>query len=217
MRKIFFLIICVTIINISCQKKGIDGNFTKPIVDTLYEKPKVYFDDDNIEDNVQVIAKPDKKILNYEISVYLSTLPTTIEMPILNNSVLYNNNYSVYYVSDPVIEKKTIKFQVDYPDQEAVSNNLEGKKNLVEKFKIRFNAENKRIQIIGYEVNYTKGKIRNYSKSFNFITGKYYASSYFDGEKKEVSGWSSKLQNIYIENWDYNFLNNLLFYGNEIE
>lgn len=108
MRKIFFLIVCVIIISISCQKKDIDGNFTKPTIDTLYEKPKVlYFDDDNIEDHVQIIAKPDKKILNYEISFHLSTLPTTIEMPILNNSILYNNNYSVYYISDLIIEKKT--------------------------------------------------------------------------------------------------------------
>jgi len=36
-------------------------------------------------------------------------------------------------------------------------------------------------------------------------------------EKKEISGWLSGLQDIYIENWNTNFLNKITLYGNEIE
>ena len=82
--------------------------------------------------------------------------------------------------------------------------------------KFRFDNKNKKIQVIGYDLSYKKGK-KNYSKSFNFITGKFYSTSSFDGKKEEASGWASKLQSIYIENLNSDFLNKLLLHGNEID
>ncbi|SDQ17126.1 hypothetical protein SAMN05421664_0865 [Chryseobacterium soldanellicola] len=218
MKKIFFLVVCVTVINISCQKKGIIDNFTKSPIDTLSERPTIlYFDDDDIKDKVEIISKPDNKILNFKLSVHLSTLNKSIEIPILNNSILYNNKYSAYYISDPVIKNKIIEFRIDYADHITVPNNSGEKKNLIEKIKIRFNLKSKKIQIIGYDLTYSKENKNKYTKSFNFITGKYYSSCYFDNDKKETSGWASELQNIYIQNWNHDFLNKISLYGNEIE
>lgn len=217
MKKIFFLVVCVMVINISCQKKEITmDNFTRSTIDTLREQPEVlYFDDDRIKDKAEVLAKPNNEVLNYELSFHLSTSNKAIEIPILNNRILYNNDYSAYYISEPVIKNKIMEIRVDYADQITVPNNSGEKKNLIEK--IKFNAKNKKIQIIGYDLSYTKEKKGNYVKSFNFITGKYYSSCSFNKEKKEASGWASELQDIYIENWNTNFLNKISLYGNEIE
>ncbi|SEM42142.1 hypothetical protein SAMN05421856_103130 [Chryseobacterium taichungense] len=91
------------------------------------------------------------------------------------------------------------------------------KKNIIEKIKFRFNDKSKKVQIIGYDLSYKKENKSSYSKSFNFITGKFYCSINLNGEKKETSGQASELQNIYIEKWEPDFLNKLLLYGNEIE
>ncbi len=218
MKKIFFLIVSITVINISCQKRNVAANnLAKPSIDTLYNQhEKLYFDDDNIKDEAEIHAKPDNEILNYELSVYLSTLNKAIVIPVLNNSILYNNDYSIYYISDPIIRNKVIELQVDYADQITIPNNSGEKKNLIEKIKIRFNPENEKIQIIGYDITYIKNK-KSYTKSFNFITGKYYSSCYFNEKKKNTSGWALELQNIYTENWDNIFLNKISFYGNEVE
>jgi len=219
MKKIFFLIVCVTVINISCQKKEITmDNFTRSTIDTLNEQHKVlYFDNDSIKDEVEILARPDNEILNFGLSFHLSTLNKTIEIPILNNSILYNNAYSVYYLSDPLIKDKIIGLRIDYAGQITKPNISGEKKSLTEKIKFRYNTKNKKIQIIGYDLSYTKEKKGNYVKSFNFITGKYYSSCSFNKEKKEISGWVSEFQDIYIENWNTNFLNKITLYGNEIE
>ncbi|CAD0224497.1 protein of unknown function [Chryseobacterium sp. JV274] len=41
----------------------------------------------------------------------------TVEIPIINNSILYNNAESDYYLSDPIIKNKIIIIRVDYADQ----------------------------------------------------------------------------------------------------
>ncbi|SEM42162.1 hypothetical protein SAMN05421856_103131 [Chryseobacterium taichungense] len=86
-------------------------------IDTLYEpNESLFFDNDNINDDVKILAKPDNEMLNFELSFHLSTLNETIEAPVLNNSILYNNDYSVYYVSDPIIKGKIVELRVEYAD-----------------------------------------------------------------------------------------------------
>lgn len=58
MRKMFFLVVCILTINISCQKKNTINNSSKSNIDTLYEPPKsLYFDNDNIKDEVKIQSK----------------------------------------------------------------------------------------------------------------------------------------------------------------
>ncbi|QBJ88406.1 hypothetical protein DDI74_20220 [Chryseobacterium gleum] len=217
MRNVVFLLICIILGNISCKKNSFEHNFEKHSKDTIesqYETP--YFDDDNIKDKAQIKAKQSNELLSFVLSIYLSSLNKTVEIPILNNSVLYNNTEADYYLSDPIINNKIITIRVDYADQITKPNISGERKNMIEKIKFRFDTKNKKIQVIGYDLSYTKAK-NNYSKSFNFITGKFYSTSSFNGKKEETSGWASELQNIYIENLNSDFFNKLLLHGNEIE
>ncbi|MFC6269851.1 hypothetical protein [Frigoriflavimonas asaccharolytica] len=212
------LVIILLIFGISCKKNNISTIYTKNNIDTLFEQPKnLYFDGDNIIDTVKIRSKSVEKVQNFELLLHLSTLGQIIEIPIINNSILYNNNYSVYYVSDPIISDENIQIRIDYADQVTKLNISGEKKNLIEKIKYRFDVKNRKIQIIGYELSYNKNKNSNYKKSFNFITGKYYSSSDVNGIKKDGSGWSMELENIYIKTWDSKFLSKLLMYGNEVE
>lgn len=218
MKNIFFLLACIIFGNISCKKGNTENNFVQSSKDTLdsyYET--LYFDDDNIKDKIEVKAKQNPEFSSsFILSTYLSSLNKTVEIPILNNSILYNNIEADYYLSDPIIKNKIITLRVDYADQITKPNISGEKKNVIEKMKFRFDPKNKKIQVIGYDLSYSKAK-KNYSKSFNFITGKFYCSSYFDGKKEETSGWAQELQNIYSENLNRDFLNKILLYGNEIE
>lgn len=218
MKNIIFLIIGIAISNISCKKININDSFAKSSVDTLEMQQKaLYFDEDKIKDKAIIQEKNSNKLLNFVLLIHLSSLNKTVEIPVINNSILYNNVEADYYVSNPVIENKVIEIQVDYADRPTIPNISGEKKNLSEKMKIRFNSKNKKIQIIGYDLSYMKDNKKKIVKSFNFITGKYYSTSYLDGKKKEGSGWALELQNVYNENWNHNFLNKLLLYGNEIE
>lgn len=210
--------ICLFTINISCQKKNVVSNSSKSTIDTLYEPPKsLYFDNDNIKDEVKVQAKKTDDLSSFILSVQLSSLNRTIEIPIFNNSILYNNIEEDYFLSDPINKDKIIELRVDYADQITNPNIFGEKKNLIEKIKIRFDPKNKKIQVIGYDLSYSKDNRNKYIKSFNFITGKYYSSCYFDNKKKNTSGWASELKNIYTENWNRDFLNKLMLYGNDVE
>ncbi|WP_431608748.1 hypothetical protein [Chryseobacterium sp. 'Rf worker isolate 10'] len=209
MKKIFLLLPLSFFF--SCKEnnaKAIDS------IDT--QNKTLYFDDDNIKDKAVIKSKQNTELSSFILSIYLSSLNKTVEIPMLNNSVLYNNTEADYYLSDPIINNKIITIRVDYADQVTKPNISGEKKNVIEKMKFRFDNKNKKIQVIGYDLSYTKAK-KNYSKSFNFITGKFYSTSSFDGKKEETSGWTSELQNIYIENLNSDFFNKLLLHGNEIE
>ncbi|MFC3160733.1 hypothetical protein ACFOEQ_21780 [Chryseobacterium arachidis] len=172
----------------------------------MYEPPKsLYFDDDNTQDEVKIQSKKSDDLSNFILSVQLSSLNKIIEIPVLNNSILYNNIKSDYFLNDPIDKDKTIELRIDYANQITKPNISGEKKDLIEKIKIRFNPKNKKIQVIGYDLSYSKENKNKYIKSFNFITGKYYSSCYFGNEKKDTSGWSSELQNIYTENWNRDF------------
>lgn len=218
MIKISISIICIFTINISCQKKNEVSNTSKSTIDTLYEPPKsLYFDNDNIKDEVKVQSKQSNDLSSFILSVQLSSLNKTIKIPVFNNSILYNNIEADYFLSDPINKNKIIELRIDYANQETVPNNSGEKKNLIEKIKFRFNPKNRKIQVIGYDLSYSKDNRNKYIKSFNFITGKYYSSGYFNNEKKDTSGWASELQNIYTENWNRDLLDKITLYGNEVE
>jgi hypothetical protein len=218
MKKIFFLLMCIIIIHVSCKKNDNVNNFIKSTVNTIDESYEtLYFDDDHIKDKVEIKAKQNIELSNFVLSINLSSLNKTLEIPIINNSILYNNTESDYYISDPIIKNKIIELTIDYADQTTKPNISGDKKNLTEKIKFRYNSENKKVQITGYDLNYIKNKNRKYTKSFNFITGKYSASYLFGKEKRDTSGWALELQNIYTDDWNRDFLNKILFYGNEAE
>lgn len=195
--------------NITIDNKTVTPNFI--------QKDTLYFDNDNIQDNAEILAKENPDFLNFVLSIHLSSLHKTVEIPVLNNSILYNNVRAAYYLSDPIIKNKVIELRIDYADHMTRKNMSGEKKGLTERFKIRFNPENKKIQIIGYDVRYSKEDKSKYIRSFNFITGKYYSSRDFNGKKKDISGLSSELQNVYVENWNDNFLHKLSIYGMDIK
>ena len=217
MRNVVFLLVCIILGNISCKKNSIEHNFVKHSKDTIESQyESLYFDDDNIKDKAVIKAKQNTERSSFILSIDLSSLNKTVEIPILNNSILYNNTEADYYLSDPIINNKIITIRVDYADQVTKPNLSGEKKNVIEKMKFRFDNKNKKIQVIGYDLSYTKAQ-KNYSKSFNFSTGKFYSTLSFDGKKEESSGWASELQNIYIENLNRDFFNKLSLHGNEIE
>ncbi|WP_223600479.1 hypothetical protein [Chryseobacterium sp. GVT01B] len=118
----------------------------------------LYFDDDNIKDKAVIKAKQNTELSSFILYIYLSSLNKTVEIPILNNSILYNNTEADYYLSDPIIKNKIITIRVDYADQITKPNISGERKNLIEKIKFRFDTKNKKIQVIGYDLSYTKAK-----------------------------------------------------------
>ncbi|MDH5034378.1 MULTISPECIES: hypothetical protein [Chryseobacterium] len=211
MMKPFLTLLPLISFFLSCKENNVRAMDTN---ETQYETP--YFDDDHIKDKAIIKAKQNTELFSFILSIDLSSLNKTVEIPILNNSILYNNTEADYYLSDPIINNKVITIRVDYADQITESNISGERKNLSEKIKFRFDPKNKKIQVIEYDLSYTKAQ-KNYSKSFNFNTGKFYSTLSFDGKKEESSGWASELQNIYIENLNSDFFNKLSLYGNEIE
>lgn len=138
----------------SCKENNVKAIDT---IETQYETP--YLDDDNIKDKAQIKAKQSNELSSFVLSIYLSSLNKTVEIPILNNSFLYNNTEADYYLSDPIINNKVITIRVDYADQITKPNISGERKNMIEKIKFRFDTKNKKIQVIGYDLSYTKLKI----------------------------------------------------------
>lgn len=216
MKKILSLLICVATINISCQKKTATSQSQNSIIDTLIEKPTfAYFDDDNIKDKLEILARPNAEKLSYEFSISMSD--KVIRIPILNNSVLYNNKYSDYYLSDPIVKNKIVNLRIEYSNQTTIPNISGEKKDLVENIKFRFDSKNNNIQIIGYDVSYSKEGKGKFEKSFNFLTGNYFSKNNYKSKNKESSGSARELKNIYINNWNSSFINKILLYGSDVE
>ncbi|WP_312391247.1 hypothetical protein [Chryseobacterium sp.] len=216
MKKIIILLVCIITPSISCKKSTLNGSIKSSFVETS-QSELLYFDNDNIPDKAEIKATNNNEYSGFSLLIYLSTLKKTIEIPVYNNSILYNNIYADYYLGEPIIKDKVIELRIDYADKMTVANVSGEKKDLSEKIKYRFNLANKKIQIIGYDLSYMKDQKGKYNKSFNFITGKYYSSKNFNGQESEASGWSSEIQNIFTENWNNNFINKLIIYGNDIE
>lgn len=216
MKKIIILLVCIIIPSISCKKSALNNSIKSSFVETS-QSELLYFDNDNIPDKAEIRATKNNEHSSFSLLIYLSTLKKTIEIPVYNNSILYNNIYADYYLGEPIIKDKVIELRVDYADKMTVPNVSGEKKDLSEKIKYRFNPNNKKIQVIGYDLSYIKDQKKKYNKSYNFITGKYYSSKNFNGKKSEASGWASEIQNIFTENWNYNFMHKIILYGNDVE
>jgi hypothetical protein len=197
------------------EKKEITPKFEKKALD---ETRTAKFDDDDLPDSFMLQKNNDEdEIAQYILYVSLSSLKKEIKINILNNSVLYNNNKSVYYQSFKFINDKICEVTIKYPNQKSISNISGEKKNLIEKIKYRFDNQNHKIQVIGYHLSYQKDT-RFITKSFNFITGKYIAVKKNNGKTSTASGWSSELENIYAKDWNFPFVRDKIFwYGEEVE
>lgn len=143
----------LTLISFSCKE-----NHARTIDTIKSQYQALYFDDDNIKDKAVIKAKQNTELSSFILSIYLSSLNKTVEIPILNNSILYNNTEAGYYLSDPIIKNKIITIRVDYADQITKPNISGERKNLIEKIKFRFDTKNKKIQVFGYDLSYTKAK-----------------------------------------------------------
>lgn len=141
MKKIFLLLLLSFFF--SCKK-----NNTKAIdvINTQNKTP--YFDDDNIKDKAVIKVKQNTERSSFILSINLSSLNKTVEIPILNNSILYNNTEADYYLSDPIINNKIITIRVDYADQITKPNISGERKNLIEKIKFRFDTKNKKYKLL---------------------------------------------------------------------
>ncbi|MBE8724069.1 hypothetical protein [Flavobacterium hungaricum] len=200
----------------SYQKNEKEEEWTKEkdreVAGSLYAK----FDNDNLDDDFNIEKNEDELVQSF-LSVFLSSQNKKIKFNLINNSVLYNNIESYYSTSFTITEKKVCIIRIGYNDQESVPNISGEKKDLIEKIKLRFNNQNQKIQVIGYELTYNKNS-KFIKKSFNFITGKYIATRKSNEKTDSVDGWSAELQNIYAENWDFPFLRDKIFwYGEAVE
>ena len=192
--------------------------WTKEQEDEITGDQKAKFDDDNLVDYFSTTHLNDEdNMLRNVLSINLSSLKSEIKINLLNNSILYNNKKSAYYTFCTINENKICEVVFDYMDQIAIPNISGEKKDLKEKLKFRFNPNNKKVQVIGYELSYKKGS-KIVKKSFNFLTGKYIATCKNKGKTTNGSGWAKELQNIYVENWNVTFLRDKIFwYGDEVE
>lgn len=136
----------------------------RELTGSLYAK----FDDDDIDEDFNIIKNNDD-IVQSVLSVSLSSEKKDVEINLLNNSVLYNNNESYYYTFFNVDNKKVCTVTIEYAEQETIPAISGEKKNLTEKIKYRFNNQNRKIQVIGYELSYQKAS-KFITKSFNFNT-----------------------------------------------
>jgi hypothetical protein len=200
----------------SYQKKDKTEKWTKEKDEEIAGNLSVKFDDDSLVDYFS-IAKNEDEIVQSILSIYLSSQKKEIKINLINNSILYNNIETAYYTFFTVTAKKICVITIEYPDQESIQNISGEKKNLTEKIKYRFNSQNQKVQVIGYELFYQKGT-KFITKSFNFITGKYLATRKSNGKTSTVNGWSAELENIYVENWDFPFVREKIFWlGAEVE
>ncbi|MDA6069151.1 hypothetical protein NJT12_05920 [Flavobacterium sp. AC] len=200
----------------SHQIKEKAEEWTKEQEEELAGSLSVKFDDDSLVDNFNILFNEDE-IAQSVLSVYLSSQKKEVKINLLNNSVLYNNKESAYYTFFTINEKKICIVTIQYADQESIPNISGEKKDLVEKIRLRFNNQNHKIQVIGYDVSYQK-ETKSITKSFNFITGKYIATSKIDGKTSTVDGWSAELENIYAEDWNFPLVRDKIFWiGEEVE
>lgn len=184
----------------------------RELTGSLYAK----FDDDNIDEDFNIIKNNDD-IVQSVLSVSLSSEKKDVEINLLNNSVLYNNNESYYYTFFNVDNKKVCTVTIEYAEQETIPAISGEKKNLTEKIKYRFNNQNRKIQVIGYELSYQKAS-KFITKSFNFITGKFIVTKKENGKTSNENGWAEELENIYVEDWTFPFVRDKIFwYGNGAE
>ncbi|MGI9649659.1 hypothetical protein [Chryseobacterium sp. RLHN22] len=184
----------------------------RELTGSLYAK----FDDDDIDEDFNIIKNNDD-IVQSVLSVSLSSEKKDVEINLLNNSVLYNNNESYYYTFFNVDNKKVCTVTIEYAEQETIPAISGEKKNLTEKIKYRFNNQNRKIQVIGYELSYQKAS-KFITKSFNFITGKFIVTRKENGKTSNENGWAEELENIYVEDWTFPFLRDKIFwYGNGAE
>lgn len=200
----------------SQQKQDKAEEWTKEQDEEIAGSLSVKFDNDSLNDDFKILYNEDE-IVQSVLSVFLSSQKKEIKINLLNNSVLYNNKESAYYTFFTVSEKKICTVRIEYADQESIQNISGEKKDLTEKIKFRFNDKNKKIQVIGYELSYQKDT-KFITKSFNLITGKYVVTQKNNGKTSSVEGWSAELENIYVENWDFPFVRDKIFwYGEEVE
>lgn len=184
----------------------------REIAGTIYAK----FDGDSLVDDFNIVKNEDE-IVQSVLSIFLTSQKKEIKINLINNSILYNNKESAYYIFFTVTDKKICTVRIEYADQESIPNISGEKKNLIEKIKYRFDNQNHKIQVIGYELSYRKDT-KFITKSFNFITGKFLATRKSNGKTSTVNGWSAELENIYTQNWNYPFLREKIFwYGEEVE
>lgn len=176
------------------------------------------FDDDTIPDHFKIVKNEDEIVQSF-LSANLSAIKREVNINILNNSVLYNREGVDYWTFFKFINNKILEIRVEYPDQTSVPNISGERKDLVERIKYRFNVENRRIQIIGYDLSYRKDAFF-ITKSINFITGKYIVRRKEKGNKDVVTdGWSAEFENkIYSEDWNLPILRDKIFWvGNDME
>jgi len=184
----------------------------RELTGSLYAK----FDDDDIDEDFNIIKNNDD-IVQSVLSVSLSSEKKDVEINLLNNSVLYNNNESDYYTFFNVDNKKVCTVTIEYAEQETIPAISGEKKNLTEKIKYRFNNQNRKIQVIDYELSYQKAS-KFITKSFNFITGKFIVTRKENGKTSNENGWAEELENIYVEDWTFPFVRDKIFwYGDGAE
>lgn len=184
----------------------------RELAGSLYAK----FDDDDIDDDFNIIKNNDD-IVQSMLSVSLSSEKKDVKINLLNNSILYNNKESDYYTFFNVNDKKVCTVTIEYADQETIPAISGERKNLAEKIKYRFDNQSRKIQVIGYELSYQKGK-KSIIKSFNFITGKFIVTKKENGKTSNENGWAEELENIYVENWTFPFVRDKIFwYGDSVE
>ena len=200
----------------SDQKEERSEEWTKEkdreIAGSLYAK----FDDDDIDDDFNIIKNNDE-IVQSVLSVFLSSEKKETRINLLNNSILYNHKESAYYTSFNINEKKVCTVTIEYADQETIPAISGEKKNLTEKIKYRFDNQNRKIRVIGYELSYqTDAKL--ITRSFNFITGKFIAARKENGKTSSGNGWAAELENIYTEDWTFPFVRDKIFwYGDGVQ
>lgn len=184
----------------------------RELAGSLYAK----FDDDDIDDDFNIIKNNDD-IVQSMLSVSLSSEKKDVKINLLNNSILYNNKESDYYTFFNVNDKKVCTVTIEYADQETIPAISGERKNLAEKIKYRFDNQSRKIQVIGYELSYQKGK-KSIIKSFNFITGKFIVTKKENGKTSNENGWAEELENIYVEDWTFSFVRDKIFwYGDSVE
>lgn len=184
----------------------------RELAGSLYAK----FDDDDIDDDFNII-KNNEDIVQSVLSIFLSSEKEEVKINLLNNSILYNNKESDYYTFFNVNDKKVCTVTIEYADQETIPAISGERKNLAEKIKYRFDNQSRKIQVIGYELSYQKGK-KSITKSFNFITGKFIVTKKENGKTSNENGWAEELENIYVEDWTFPFVRDKIFwYGDSVE
>lgn len=201
---------------ITCLTYAQNSTWTKDKEEEIAGNQSAKFDNDKILDYFKIEANDDA-LVQRVLSINLSSLKKEIKINLINNSILYNNEESVYSTFFTVNKSKVCEVVIEYMNQKSISNISGEKKDLKEKIKFRFNPKNQKVQVIGYELSYIINS-KVVKKSINFLTGKFIATSTKKGKTIKASGWALELENVYIENWNFPFLRDKIFwYGEEVE